>query len=77
MAKQIVTVVTNCNNCPNRDHEGGFGQIANVPYCSQAKKTIPYTVSIGPRNRAYASAKSEIPNWCPLEDHPTESPLQS
>lgn len=62
-------VIKTCEECPHIDHEGGFGRIAYIPRCANAKKNLPYTVEASDAGRVYAEPTYEIPEWCPLKEN--------
>lgn len=66
MGRKIV--IQHCTVCPHRDHKGGFGNPAYVPYCKLAKRELPYVVYPNARgNGTIANQVGDIPDWCPLE----------
>ena len=67
MSKKIV--ISSCDECPHRDHGGGFATVAYVPICSLANKELPHTVGATEKGRCYAVTEYVIPEWCPLEDN--------
>lgn len=61
--------IPDCEHCPHRDHQGGFGQVKYVPYCKKARRVLPHGVTYDDRSgRMYASLKPGIPSWCPLPE---------
>lgn len=63
--------IPSCQECPHRDHKGGFGTVAYVPVCRKANKELPHTVEVGPNkvtHRMFAKLAEGIPEWCPLPD---------
>lgn len=67
--------ISNCNDCPHKEHRGGFGNPAYRPYCgntAKRSKNLPYTEGIRKsgfgQNVIVAEPTGVIPDWCPLED---------
>lgn len=61
--------ITDCRDCPNYAHGGGFGSPAYIPRCNllpSARNTLPYTTHAS-GNRVVAQRKAGIPDCCPLE----------
>jgi hypothetical protein len=71
MSRSRVILITTCQECPHKDHFGGFGQVAYVPKCRAlpfGKNELPHTVTYNQRNnRAQAQPTYEIPEACPLQ----------
>ena len=65
--------IKSCDDCPSRDHKGGFGSPAYVPRCNKTRpsRELPYTKSVS-GNRVIATQTPGIPDWCPLERDPSE-----
>lgn len=66
MAKKIV--IKTCEDCPHKDHTGGFGRVMYVPVCRETNKKLGYQV----RNQGIhvvAVYDGIIPTWCPLEEN--------
>lgn len=62
-------VINRCDECPHRDHNGGFGSPAYVPVCRRASgKELPYMpVANRHGTGCNAAPTNVIPTWCPLE----------
>lgn len=64
--------IKTCDDCPDKDHKGGFGQVAYIPTCKHIGKTLGYTTSVTNAGRVYAAYDNIIPDWCPLPESPDE-----
>lgn len=62
-------VIATCDQCPHQSHGGGFGAVAYIPWCSKAKRELPWTPTANRHGRCTAVATDEIPDWCPLEQN--------
>lgn len=61
--------VRTCEDCPDKNHKGGFGTVAYIPICLAVDKTLGYTTSATTdRGRVYAEYDGTIPKWCPLPE---------
>jgi len=73
-------VISKCEGCPFKDHRGGFGNPAYVPYCSKdSSRDLPHTLS-GHRNGRVTASLTDgpPPDWCPLlKDEVFASPSPS
>lgn len=59
--------IKTCNDCPHKDHRGGFGRVAYIPVCRLTDKNLPYTVGASGLTRMIiANYTGEIPDSCPL-----------
>lgn len=60
--------ITTCQDCPNNDHRGAFGQVAYVPYCRLENKEQPWE-PVKSGTMVVAQKTVDIPDWCPLENY--------
>lgn len=65
MARAIV--ITDCTQCPHKDHQGEFALVACIPVCRRANKELPHSVHPAYHGKGYAASYTGvIPEWCPL-----------
>ncbi|WGH24457.1 hypothetical protein EAb13_CDS0039 [Acinetobacter phage EAb13] len=68
MSKKIV--INSCEDCPHKDHRGGYGNPSYVPCCRLKNKNLGYKVEVNSRlTGTTAVYDGKIPTWCPLEDN--------
>ena len=75
MAKQIITIIKSCHDCPHLDYGGGFTPGGAKSLCRKKNKAreLPRaepTYRNGVPKRAYDHV---IPKWCPLDEMPTKN----
>lgn len=72
VARKIV--IEECAQCPNSDHQGGFGPVAYIPVCRKAGRNLPYDTKVGFGNIVRARQVGGIPSWCLLEKNTPSQP---
>lgn len=77
MTKQIIIKIERCEDCPHKDHTGGFTKGGPKPCCHHPNvvesrghncfnRVIPYKDEYVPRLEREARLTIKIPDWCPL-----------
>lgn len=76
--ESVYLKISDCRQCPHRDHKGGFARISYIPTCRKAQRDLPYTIAAPGTARLLSAAVvavqvEGIPDWCPLRETVVEA----